>query len=577
MKSHFRTLATLLATFFFSTTALALKVDIGPDNGRKDVLTPEAENWVFKDAPSTTFHSGLLTFTLRPSGGGQLSGVLWKGGLDTGATLATDGLTIKGGTPGSTLELTIIGLTPGHHTLTTYHNLTENIAATAVGHITLSINGQPKITNLKPSVRTANDDDAATAYMEFEATANTPVVITIKYEGAGGGGTGVGGAGNAVILNGFELDTINPQLKALKPQPTHNDEHTIENPTLTWSPPKTATSHDLYLGTDPAAVANATRNSPEFQGNQKSTTFPTKNLDPWLTYFWRVDELNTDPTFAAPPTPTHGDTWRFRIRQLAFPGAEGYGRFARGGRAGKLYEVTTLADSGPGSLREAVDATGPRTIVFRVGGTIDLKSKLVVSNPYCTIAGQTAPGDGILLAHYTVAAASTHDVILRYLRIRISDETGETLDGTGFANCDNCIMDHCSVSWSIDEAFSSRSAKNITLQRTIISEALNMSVHSHYVGTGKGHSFAGSISGDIGSFHHNLLVNDAGRNWSLAGGLSQGGQFAGRLDIRNNVVYNWRHRTTDGGVKELDYVNNYYIPGPATMDRKPHRKLPFSI
>jgi hypothetical protein len=125
-------------------------------------------------------------------------------------------------------------------------------------------------------------------------------------------------------------------------------------------------------------------------------------------------------------------------------------------------------------------------------------------------------------------------------------------------------MDHCSVAWSIDEGFSSRLARNITLQRSIIAEPLNMSIHSHYVGTGKGHSFAGSISGDVGSFHHNLLVNCAGRNWSLAGGLTRGGKFAGRLDIRNNVVYNWNHRTNDGGVKALNLVGNYYIPGPAS-------------
>src|SRR5262249_12291658 len=152
--------------------------------------------------------------------------------------------------------------------------------------------------------------------------------------------------------------------------------------------------------------------------------------------------------------------------------------FAIGGRGGKLLEVTNLNDAGPGSLRAAVDAEGPRTIVFRVGGTINLKSKLVVSHPYCTIAGQTAPGDGILLLGCTSAAYGTHDVILRYLRIRIGDEN-ITLDGSGLGSCDYSIMDHCSVSWSIDESFSSRGAKNITLQRSLITEALNMSIHDH--------------------------------------------------------------------------------------------------
>ena len=264
--------------------------------------------------------------------------------------------------------------------------------------------------------------------------------------------------------------------------------------------------------------------------------------------------------------------------QLAFPGAEGYGRFAKGGRGGKVYEVTTLEDylvdkqhpekSEPvihGSLREAIEAEGPRTIVFRVGGTIKLKDKLVIHNPYCTVAGQTAPGDGICIRGATFGNYGTHDTIIRYVRVRVGDESGKTYDGMGFASTDNAIIDHCSISWTIDESVSSRGGRNITFSRNIIAEPLNMSVHSHYVGTGKGHSFAGSISGDIGSFHHNLLANAAGRNWSLAGGLEHGGKkFDGYLDIRNNVVYNWEHRTNDGGVRLLNLVNNDYIPGPAS-------------
>src|SRR4029079_13994672 len=199
------------------------------------------------------------------------------------------------------------------------------------------------------------------------------------------------------------------------------------------------------------------------------------------------------------------------------------------------------------------------------GGTIQLKDKLVIRNPYCTVAGQTAPGDGICIRGATFGFYGTHDGIIRYVRTRVGDESGKTYDGMGFASSDNCIIDHCSISWSIDEAVSSRGGKNITFQPKITAEPLNMSVHSHYVGTGKGHSFAGSISGDIGSFHHNLLANCAGRNWSLAGGLTRGGMFAGFLDIRNNVVYNWVHRTNDGGVRKLNLVGNYYIPGPATQ------------
>jgi hypothetical protein len=269
-----------------------------------------------------------------------------------------------------------------------------------------------------------------------------------------------------------------------------------------------------------------------------------------------------------PKLPTHEHR---ESGQIAFPGAEGWGRFAIGGRGGKVYEVTTLEDYGPnetaipGSLRQAVEADGPRTIVFRVGGTIQLKDKLVIHNPYCTVAGQTAPGDGICIRGATFGNYGTHDTIIRYVRVRVGDANGKTYDGTGFASTDNAIIDHCSISWTIDESVSSRGGKNITFQRNIIAEPLNMSVHSHYVGTGKGHSFAGSISGDIGSFHHNLLANAAGRNWSLAGGFEHGGHaFDGYLDLRNNVVYNWEHRTNDGGVRLLNLVGNMYIPGPAS-------------
>src|SRR6185295_9657281 len=122
----------------------------------------------------------------------------------------------------------------------------------------------------------------------------------------------------------------------------------------------------------------------------------------------------------------------------------------------------------------------------------------------------------------------------------------------------------CSISWSIDEAFSSREGRNLTVQRCLIAEALNIAGHEKYE-AGKGHSFAGSISGNVGSFHHNLLAHCTGRNWSLAGGLDRTGRrLGGRLDIRNNVVYNWRNRTTDGGCLALCFVNNCYLPGPAT-------------
>lgn len=252
--------------------------------------------------------------------------------------------------------------------------------------------------------------------------------------------------------------------------------------------------------------------------------------------------------------------------KLAFPTAEGYGRFAQGGRGGRVIHVTNLQDSGPGSLRDAVEQSGPRTVVFDVSGLITLESRLIIrsTNSNLTIAGQTAPGKGICIRKFNFGMLGATNVIIRYLRVRPGNSSGLTLDGMGMASSDHCIIDHCSISWTLDEAFSSRGARNITLQRTLISEALNEAGHKKYP-PGTQHGYAASIGGDIGSFHHNLLAHCAGRNWSLAGGLSKPrNEYAGRLDIRNNVVYNWKNRATDGGAHEVNFVNNYYQPGPAT-------------
>ena len=161
------------------------------------------------------------------------------------------------------------------------------------------------------------------------------------------------------------------------------------------------------------------------------------------------------------------------------------------------------------------------------------------------------------------------DVIMRFVRVKVGGYSMTAMDGMGMSSADNTIYDHCSISWTIDEAFSSRSAHNITLQRTLISECLNDSYHyddstPDHTGT-EPHGFAASISGNVGSFHHNLLAHCAGRNWSLAGGLVHGTlNYDGALDIRNNVVYNWQNRTTDGGAHQVNFVNNYYKPGPAS-------------
>ena len=190
---------------------------------------------------------------------------------------------------------------------------------------------------------------------------------------------------------------------------------------------------------------------------------------------------------------------------LAFPGAEGWGRFASGGRGGNVYAVTNLNDDGPGSLRDALN-TGHRTVVFRVSGTIDLRSVLVVNQPNITIAGQTAPGDGICLRRFPLLIRKTHDIIVRYLRIRVGDEAGRALDGLEVRDSENVIIDHCSVSWSSDEAINTwHGTKNLTVQWCLISEPLHRSVNYGP------HGYGASLGGERTSYHHNLFAHCAGQ------------------------------------------------------------------
>ena len=535
--------------------AAGLRVDLNPPDPRKDLLTPRWDNWAWREGASGSQTFGAVTVTFRAATNETLSAFLFKGALDYGASLAADGIATQ--SPGTgEVSLVLHGLTPGRHTVVTYHNEVRDLVPAPC---TVRVDGAVQAT-VTPTFRATNNADMARVFLTVEAVAGRDVVI--QYRPAG--------SGRSPVFNGFEIDAADPHKKAIKPAPANDDEHWPGESPLTWIPAANAAGHHLYFGTDSNAVAAATPASPLFQGSLLAARWAPAAGNPSETYFWRVDEVDA----AGAVTP--GEVWRFRIRTLAFPTAEGYGRFARGGRGGRVIEVTTLEDYDPskgqavipGSFRAAVDADGPRTIVFRVSGVIHLKRPCAVSKPYCTIAGQTAPGDGICLADYGGGAYGAHDVIIRNLRFRVGDAAQKAMDGAGLGSCDHCIMDHCSISWSSDEGTSSRGAKNITFQRNIVAEALHHGPHYRASDRTKfeTHAFAASISGNIGSYHHNLLAHCTDRNWSLAGGLNQGGKYAGYLDIRNNVVYNWTARTTDGGVKALNYVNNYY---------KPHAPNPF--
>ena len=254
----------------------------------------------------------------------------------------------------------------------------------------------------------------------------------------------------------------------------------------------------------------------------------------------------------------------FAQGQLAFPTAEGYGKYTVGGRGGAVYAVTNLNDSGEGSLRAAVEAKGPRTVVFRVSGTINLQSDLDVKNPFITIAGQTAPGDGITLRGHPLMIYADQ-VIIRYLRVRLGDESGEASDAITSRYTENLILDHVSASWSIDETMSIYHGKNVTVQWCVIAESLYMSNHTKK----SDHGYGGIWGSNYSTYHHNLIASHSNRNIRFVSG-------AGNTDYRNNVIYNWGFESAYGGEVQqvgnakfnfttINMVANYYKPGPATQ------------
>ncbi len=248
-------------------------------------------------------------------------------------------------------------------------------------------------------------------------------------------------------------------------------------------------------------------------------------------------------------------------RVPAFPGAEGFGRYTTGGRGGKVYHVTTLDDNTkPGSLRYALNQKGKRIIVFDVCGTIYLNSELRLRNGDVTIAGQTAPGDGICIADFPFQI-SAKNVIIRYIRFRLGNRNVDQHEGDGLGAMDQAdiIVDHCTVSWSVDECCSVYGSKNVTVQWCIIAQSMVNSGHS------KGaHGYGGNWGGSGCTYAHNLLLHHTSRTPRL--GPRQSTQMDERLDMRNNVIYNWAGNGCYGGEgMNVNIVNNYYKPGPATI------------
>ena len=484
-------------------------MDINKNDGRKASYSKNANNWILEEGTAPTYKVGNVTFKLSNGGsaGGNVTGANNKKlQLQSGIypRLTMDGAKIKDGDNGGVLKLEISGLSESEHSLQMWHCNTDGYTNSK---LSIYVNGKKVLTGVNCPTNVTNENDAGISYVTWTGSS---VTILISPEG--------GGKMDVAWLNGFELDGSDPFNGVSKMTPADKEAHLDRSQGLSWTAGKNALSHDVYIGTSYDAVFNANHNSAEFKGNQTATKYTIDDSYSSIpTYYWRVDEVSANGT-------VKGAVYSFKLSRLAFPTAEGYGRFARGGRGGYVYHVTNLNDSGEGSLRYGLETLkGARTVVFDVGGVISLKSVLCIPDDGgdVYVAGQTAPGDGITLINYTFGAMGSSDV--------------------------------------------TRSASNITFQRNIIGESLHDSVHYDAGDRGSGtetHAFAASIGGYVGSFHHNLLINNTGRNWSLAGAMEQDGvTYGGALDIRNNVVYNWRDRTTDGGARFVQFVNNYYKAG----------------
>ena len=464
-----------------------------------------------------------------------------------------DGNMVKTTEGSSSLILTITGLSAGVHTLKAYHNNSD--LDQSMPDVEVRVNGQV-VASGKPFTSGAESTiEAGSSYITFTAKEGEPVVITYATTPESGKTYST----TSMMLNGLEFDVA--AMTATDPTPSNQDYHAgQEDGTVqfSWTAAVGAVAHKLVLGTDSAVVAQ----SDAYLYEGENTSFTQTGLSSMQRYWWRIDEVDAEGNIY------RGTPWSFRPCHLAFPGAEGYGRYALGGRGGSVYHVTNLNnDHNPGSLLYGLtDISEPHTIVFDVSGIIVMDFSAVFTNPYITIAGQTAPGKGICLKASNVNIGS--DNICRFMRFKHG--YGDTGNAMGMSGANHSIVDHTTAAWGTDETVSGRGALNVSFQYSMIAEALGIADHKNY-SAGTNHGYAATIDGRIGSWHHNLLLNCEGRNWSMGGGMDGQNRPIGGLDLFNNVCYNWHSRTTDGNCHAVNFVNNYYKMGADT-----NKKILFS-
>ena len=456
------------------------------------------------------------------------------------------------------LRFIIKGMKAGAHTLLAYHSVSNHGGATPP-MVKAQVNGVDACEPVQQSVfidgTWQGPDDIAQTFINFTAVDGQDVVI--DYVPVVPDGVEV--TMQRVYVNAFVFDAIDPNMKVTNMSPANNNLHVDaagNAVTLSWKGSASAASHRLMFGTSEENMA-------EVQ-NTTAESYTATGLSCLNTYYWRVDEV------PAAGDPVLGDVFTFRINHLAFPGAEGYGRYAIGGRGGQVVHVTSLEDTSTegvpddGTLRFALETVkGPRTVVFDVSGIITLNKPITVNESYVTIAGQTAPGDGILIRGGYLYPGS--ESIVRFIRHRmgsvINEDKGTGYSGFTIQGRNNTIVDHVSVGWATAETF--KSAGNftdaVTVQNTIIAEAL-----TNGNGGSDNFGYGFEAGGETGSYHHNLMASNYYGNPTISGGQDAAFNWLGSNEFFNNVAYNWMGGAARGSSSKLNFSGNYYKAGPAT-------------